>query len=133
MSFLLDTNTCCAHIARPSGLAHRFIQHVGRLYIPTVVLGELYVWAYQRRNPLSLLQAIENDFLGDVELIPFDKDCAHEFGRVRGSLLRRGITVSSIDMQIAAVALIHNHTLVTHNTSHFQHIPGLRLDDWLRP
>jgi len=131
MSFLLDTNICSAHIARPSRLAHRFIQYVGRLYIPTVVLGELYAWAYRRQNPTSLLRAIENDLLTDVDVISFDKECAHEFGRVRGALLQTGITVSPIDMQIAAVALVHNHTVVTHNTSHFQCIPGLRLEDWL--
>jgi len=94
MSFLLDTNIWCAHITRPGGLAHRFIQHLGRLYVPTIVLGELYVWAYQRPNPTSLLQAIENELLADVELVSFDKQCAHEFGRMRGSLMKSGVTVS---------------------------------------
>ncbi len=41
MSYLLDSDTCSAHIKRPSGLAHRFIQHMGRLAIPSVVLAEL--------------------------------------------------------------------------------------------
>ena len=36
-------------------------------------------------------------------------------------------------MMIAAVALLHNLTLVTNNTADFQKIPGLRLDDWLTP
>jgi tRNA(fMet)-specific endonuclease VapC len=34
---------------------------------------------------------------------------------------------------IATVALVHNLTLVTHNTADFQNIPGLRLEDWLTP
>ena len=33
MSFLLDTDTCSAHLKRPSGLMHRFMQHSGGLYI----------------------------------------------------------------------------------------------------
>ena len=133
MSFLLDTNICSAHIVRPGGLAHKFFQYLGRLYIPTIVLGELYVWAYRRPNPISLLQTIDDQLLADVQLFGFDKDCAHEFGCVRGTLLSRGITISATDMQIAAVALVHRHTLVTHNLAHFQHIPGLQLDDWLVP
>ena len=32
---------------------------------------------------------------------------------------------------IAAVALVHNLTVVTHNNADFQFISGLRLDDWL--
>src|SRR6185295_2272957 len=103
---------CSAHLVRPSGLSHRFIQYLGRLFIPTVVLGELYVWAYLRPNPTTLLRSIEHDLLTDVGLIPFDRECAHEFGRVRGTLLKQGITTSSIDLQIAAVALVHNHSLV---------------------
>lgn len=45
MSFLLDTNICSAHLKRPSGLTHRFVQHGGGLYVSTVVLGE-------RQSPL---------------------------------------------------------------------------------
>ena len=29
MSFLLDTNICSAHLKRPAGLMHRFVQHSG--------------------------------------------------------------------------------------------------------
>jgi predicted nucleic acid-binding protein len=47
MSDLLDTNICSAHIRRPSGLIHRFVQHLGQLFALTVVLAEHYVWAYQ--------------------------------------------------------------------------------------
>ena len=32
---------------------------------------------------------------------------------------------------IAAVALVHKLTLVTHNTADYQNVSGLRLDDWL--
>jgi tRNA(fMet)-specific endonuclease VapC len=34
---------------------------------------------------------------------------------------------------IAPVALVHDLTLVTHNTADFRNIPGLRLEDWLVP
>jgi tRNA(fMet)-specific endonuclease VapC len=133
MSFLLDTNICSAHLKRPSGLMHRFVQHSGRLYIPTVVLGELYTCAYHRHNPSPVIQRVENDLLPDVTVLDFDSDCAKEFGRVRGQLLRQGISVSRLDLLIASVSLVHNLTLVTHNTSDYQQIPGLRLDDWLVP
>jgi predicted nucleic acid-binding protein len=74
---LLDTNICSAHLKRPSGLVHYFVQHSGRLFIPTVVLGELYAWAYRRPLQHSLLNRIEIQLLPDVELLDFDQTCAH--------------------------------------------------------
>jgi predicted nucleic acid-binding protein len=34
---------------------------------------------------------------------------------------------------IASAAIVHDLTLVTHNTADYIQIPGLRLDDWLTP
>lgn len=133
MSFLLDTNTCSEHLRRPSGLIHRFVQYAGRLYLPTIVLGELYAWAYRRPNPAPLLTSIETALLTDVSIVPYDEACALRFGQLRGTLLKQGVGVSPIDLMIAAVALVHQLTLVTHNTADFQHIPGLGLEDWLLP
>jgi tRNA(fMet)-specific endonuclease VapC len=130
MSFLLDTDVCSAHLRRPPGLAHRFIQYSGRLNLSTVTLGELYAWAHRRPDPTPLLTLI-HELLRDLPVLPYDEECAWEFGRVRGRLLRQGVTVNAADAMIAAVALVHNLTLVTHNTSHFQSIPGLRLEDWV--
>lgn len=132
MSHLLDSNICAAHFRRPGGLAHRFMQYGGGLFVPTVVLGELYAGAYHVRDPAPLLQKIA-DLVNDVQVLDFDHACAEEFGKVRGSLLQRGISVPMADLMIAAVALVHNLTLVTNNTADFQNIPGLRLDDWLTP
>jgi tRNA(fMet)-specific endonuclease VapC len=133
MSFLLDTNICSAHLKRPAGLMHRFIQHSGRLHIPTIVLGELYAWAFHRKDPTQVILRIENDLLTDVAVLDFDSRCAKKFGEVRGQLLQQGISVSRLDLLIASVALVHDFTLVTHNTADFQNIPGLRLEDWLEP
>ena len=41
MSYLLDTNILSAHLRRPSGLQHRFVQHSGRLYTSSVALARI--------------------------------------------------------------------------------------------
>jgi len=133
MSFLLDTDICSAHLKRPSGLMHRFVQYSGGLYISTIVLGELYTWAYHRKNPASVFHRIEDDLLPDVTVLDFNSHCAKEFGRVRGQLLHKGISVNRVDLMIGAVALVHDLTMVTHNTADYKRIPGLRLADWLMP
>lgn len=133
MNFLLDTNICSAHLKRPAGLLHRFVQHSGGLCISTIVLAELYTWAYLRKDPAEAVRRIENDLLTDVIVLDFDPACANRFGFVRAELLRVGISVSRLDLLIASVALVHDLTLVTHNTADYRHIPNLRLEDWLSP
>jgi tRNA(fMet)-specific endonuclease VapC len=133
MSYLLDTNICSAHLKRPAGLIHRFVQHTGRLFVPTPVVGELYTWANHRVSPQALVDRIENELLNDVQILDFDKNCAMEFGLLNGRLLLIGITVNPVDLMIAATARIHDLTLVTHNVRDFQRIPGLRMEDWLQP
>ena len=132
MSFLLDTDICSAHLRRPAGLTHRFIQHSGRLFTSTLVWGELHAGAYHAPNPHALLPGIIS-LLADVHLLSFDQACAEEFGKLRGALLTRGLSVPTVDLMIAATALVNNLTLVTHNTNDYRNVPGLRLDDWLLP
>jgi tRNA(fMet)-specific endonuclease VapC len=132
MTHLLDTNICSAHMRRPAGLAHRFFQHSGGLAISTVILAELFAGAYKRPDPSRLLSLIA-DLLQEVATLDFDESCAEEFGRVKGGLKQQGISVPDVDLMIASVALVHDLTLVTHNTADFQSIPNLRLEDWLTP
>ncbi len=130
MSFLLDSDICSAYPRRPGSLFARFMQHSGRLWISTITLSDLYTWAYKQKDPKTILTKVD-DFLRDVRVLPFDEICALELGKVRGELLRQGTMVSPVDFMIGSIALVHNPTLVTHNTVDFKNIPGLRLDDWL--
>jgi len=131
MSFLLDANICSAFLKHRRGLSHRFVQHSGRLHIPAIVLGELYTWAYRRRDPSPTLTAIATELLPQVKLLVFDSQCAQQFGKTRAAMLRNGHSIEGIDLEIASVALVHNLRLVTHNTSDFVRVPELQMIDWL--
>ena len=133
MSFLLDTNVVSRYLKRPGALAHRFMQHSGRLYVSSVALAELYVWAFGKPNPASTLAAIDVMLNDEVQRLDYNDDCARAFGRLRVEMRPRGLSVNPVDLLIASVAIVYDLTLVTNNTAHFQNIPGLRLDDWLTP
>jgi len=45
----------------------------------------------------------------------------------------QGLAVPDMDVLIGSTALVHNLTMVTHNTKDFQQIPGLSVQDWLLP
>jgi len=117
---------------RPAKLSHRFIQHTGRIAISSVTLAELYSGAYKHSQANRLLSLI-SDLRREIQVIDFDSACAEMFGMVRGKLLQQGISVPTTDLMIGSAALVHDLTLVTHNTADFRSIPNLRIDDWLQP
>jgi len=130
MSFLVDTNIASDYIRGRGTLVSRFMQYGGRLFFSTISLSELYTWAYKQESPEKLLQSI-GEFKSIVSLIPFDEQAAEILGRIRGEQMRRGVSFSPIDLQIAVTAIANDLTLITHNTKDFQNIPGLRIDDWI--
>jgi predicted nucleic acid-binding protein len=130
MSFLLDTDTCSAHLKQKGNLTHKFLQHMGRLHISVITVGELYTWAL-RANASPQRSLALSDLLDDVQVIAIDEVIAHKFGEVRASLLDIGMSVQEMDLMIAATALVHNLTVVTHNVQDCANVPGLAIDDWL--
>jgi tRNA(fMet)-specific endonuclease VapC len=65
-------------------------------------------------------------FFRSVNIVPFDLDAAQKVQDLRARKLRIG----TLDLRIAATALVHNLTLVTRNTQDFSRVPGLRIEDW---
>jgi tRNA(fMet)-specific endonuclease VapC len=49
------------------------------------------------------------------------------------TLRASGQLIEDADLLIAAMALVHDMTLVTHNMAHFARISGLQVEDWLVP
>ncbi len=132
MSFLIDTDICSAHLRNTAGMVSRFTQHMGRLFISTVSLAELYAWASRRNSPPRHLDGLMA-MLSDMTILDVDHEVARRFGQLRGSMLDRGQVVPGMDLLIAATALVHGLVMVTHNAKHFSDIPGLTVEDWLRP
>ncbi len=62
------------------------MQYSGRIFIPTVVLGELYAWAFKRTDPTPLLSFVQGDLLRDVLVLDYDSQCAYVFGQLRGAM-----------------------------------------------
>ena len=71
--------------------------------------------------------------LSDVTVLPLDDDSARKCGQIRANLQRKGTKVPTLDLLIAATALRHDLTVVTHNQRHFSLVPELRIEDWLLP
>jgi tRNA(fMet)-specific endonuclease VapC len=50
---------------------------------------------------------------------------------VRSFLEKQGSPIGVYDLQIAAIALSHNMTLLTNNIREFERVIGLKLENWI--
>lgn len=132
MSFLLDTDTCSAHMKGHARVTQRFLQYTGRLHISVIALGELYTWTSRASASPKRLQKLLA-LLKDVRVLELSATVAQRFGEVRASLLDRGLPTPDLDLLHAATALCHGMSLVTHNTADFANVPGLTVVDWMVP
>jgi tRNA(fMet)-specific endonuclease VapC len=82
--------------------------------------------------PPKRLQGLR-EMLDDVRVLAVTAEVAEKYGEVQAELLDAGEPAPGMDLMIAATALVHDLTLVTHNTQDFVDVPGLRLVDWLAP
>jgi tRNA(fMet)-specific endonuclease VapC len=131
MIFLPDTNTCIALLRQkhPSLIARWQGTKATDIVLCSVVVYELRHGAESSSDPIREHAKLDV-FLAPFASLPFDDACARRCAEIRRTLERGGETIGPHDLQIAAVALQHNLTLVTHNTREFARISSLRLDDW---
>ena len=57
-------------------------------------------------------------------------EAADRYGEIAAILEKKGKSIGQMDTMIAAHALVTDLTVVTHNTKHFEQVPGLKLEDW---
>jgi tRNA(fMet)-specific endonuclease VapC len=131
MIFLPDTNACITLLRQRSALLMGRWQSAkaADVVLCSVVVYELRYGAERSKDPVRE-QAKLDVFLSPFTSLPFDDQSARLCAEIRGQLERDGRVIGPHDLQIAAIALQHGLTLVTHNTREFSRIAGLKLDDW---
>src|SRR5262249_60075216 len=105
---------------------------MGRLHVSTITMGELYDWALRARASPKQLSSVD-DLLNDVTVLDVDLVVARKYGELQSAFRDVGQPAPKLDLFIASTALIHNLTVVTHNTAYFANVPGLSIVDWLVP
>ncbi|MFN5857218.1 MAG: type II toxin-antitoxin system VapC family toxin [Pseudanabaenaceae cyanobacterium] len=131
MTYLLDTNVCIQYLTRSNSPIATRMAAVSRhtIFLCDVVKAELYYGASKSSRRVENLALFEN-FFSVFTSFAFDDKSAKIYGEIRAELERRGTPIGPYDLQIAAIALAHNLTLVTHNTREFSRVDGLLLVDW---
>lgn len=131
MKYMLDTNICIYVIKnKPPVVLQLFRKHQSDgLFISAVTLAELVHGAekseQQKKNTDALLHLLDL-----LQVIPFDKRAAYEYGKICAFLQKQGTLIGTMDMLIAAHARLHSFTLVTNNVREFSRVPNLAIENW---
>lgn len=131
--YLLDTNIASYYLRRSSAVLEArvneaLLQQSVALSVLTraeLRFGQAGMAADDRRRTLI------DHFLQQLPSLPWTPRAADHYGALKDANRRNGSPIGEIDTQIAAHALAEGLTLVTHNTRHFERVPGLKLQDWM--
>jgi len=128
---LLDTDTCVGLLrGRPSVLDRREREREA-LATSWVTASELFFGAARSAAPHENAAAVVR-LLESVTVFGLDLASARVFGEVKATLARAGTIVADADLLIASIAISRGATVVTGNRKHFDRIPGVVMEDWLR-
>ena len=133
MRILLDTNICIYVMNhRTMRVVERFGQYKpGEIGVTSITVAELQFGVFKssqiERNRSALFR-----FLAPLEIVPFTSEAAEHYGQIKAHLRPLGIMIGELDCLIAAQALSLGIPLATNNTSEFERVPNLVLENWAK-
>ena len=94
-----------------------------------VVIHELYYGAFKSQRVEKNVARVDGLRFPVLE---FDQEDARQAGETRAHLASKGRPIGPYDVLIAGQAKARKLTLDTHNTTEFQRVPSLKVEDWKR-
>jgi tRNA(fMet)-specific endonuclease VapC len=136
LAYLLDTNIISEPLRPVPNLTilESIKRHQDEIAIAAIVWHEL--WFGCSRLATSARRTAIETYLTQVvapsiPILVYDQHAAEWHAQERARLATLGKTPPFADGQIAAIAIVHNLTLITLNSDDFIAFQGLRLGDWL--
>jgi tRNA(fMet)-specific endonuclease VapC len=136
MIWMLDTNILVYFTNRKPGfekIARRMSgRSPGELRLSAITLAELKFGIargeFRAENEVAL-----DSLLEFLQVDDFPAGAAEEFGEIKSALLAGGKPIGPYDLLIAAHARHIKAVLVTNNEREFRRVPGLSVQNWIKP
>jgi tRNA(fMet)-specific endonuclease VapC len=132
--YLFDTDTITNILKKnPSKKLIDKISTINRKdqFISTITVGEIVYGAFKSRDPAYHMEQLKKILLPLVNVLSFDNSAAFYYGKIRAELEKQGEIISSMDLQVASIAIANDLKLITGNTRHFKRISVLQIEDWI--
>ena len=124
---MLDTNAVTA-IIKNRAQKLSIVLNERSSCISVITEAELRFGLVRRAVNTDLRRIVEN-FLANVDILPWTSTCAQRYGLLRTELEVLGKSLSPMDLLIASHAMAEDCTLVSADRA-FTQVPGLHLLDW---
>ncbi len=133
MRYMLDTNMVSDLVRDPLGRVAQQMHLVSEDNVCTsIIVAAESRFGAARKESRRLNEALEG-VLERLSILPFEEPAERRYASLRLHLERVGEPIGGNDMLIAAHALALDCVLVTDNEREFRRIPGLVVENWLRP
>ncbi len=71
------------------------------------------------------------EFVSINNVLPLTMQSSEKSATIYADLRKKGTPIDDIDLLIAGIAIENNMIIVTNNTSHFERIEGLEIENWV--
>ncbi|MDK2842642.1 MAG: tRNA(fMet)-specific endonuclease VapC [Anaerophaga sp.] len=107
----------------------KYLDDFDTLEISIITYYYEIVSGLQAKNAFKQLNIFE-EFVTENLVLPLTEESAKLSAEIYANLRKSGNIVDDIDLLIAGIAIENEMTLVTNNDSHFERIPGLKIENW---
>ena len=128
---VLDSDTCIGILRGRTEVLERRSAEIDEVATTWVTASELFYGA-AKSSKQEANAALIVRFLNTLTVLTPDLASARLFGELKAMLASNGQVVADADLFIAAISVSLGATLVTGNRKHYERIPGLVIEDWLR-
>lgn len=128
---LLDTDTCVALLRGHRTVIERRKLSSDEVVTTWITAAELYYGAAKSSAP-EKNRALVDAFLTTLPVLGLDELAVRIFGEAKALLERQGRRLADADLLIGAIAASRAAAVVTGNRRHYERIPGVVVEDWLR-
>ena len=129
--YLLDTNIIVFLLRGQMGIRDS-IERIGidQCHISEITYAELLYGAECSSDPAKNTALVDR-VLEDINMIPISNSLK-VFAKCRAHLRKIGKIVDDADILIGATAIDNKFIMVTENIKHFENLPGITLENWVK-
>lgn len=129
--YIIDTNTCIEYFKHRNGVPERMNQeNRDDLCVSEVTIAELLYGAVHSKSVDRHLSEVR-ELQRDIVVLPIS-DVIDDYADIRHALTSQGITVEDFDILIGATARHYGLIAVTDNLKHFNPMPDVEVENWIK-